>query len=664
MAQRRPLLYRRGVARLRTVRASEEFQAAFEAAESVVSSYFSDRVDEPERGRIQISGERYVLVRAASLSVEFFAFVEELYGPGRELEAADFARNILFDLAHALGRKDAASFAARMGIEEPIAKMAAGPVLFAHSGWASVNIIGGGSTAADDSYHVVYEHPTSFEADAWLSSGKTSPTPTCIMGAGYSSGWCQESFGISLVAAEVECRAAAGRICRFVMAPPHRIAEYTTSQRHPGAGPGPISIPDLFARKRLEDELRRAGEDLERRVQQRTEQLVRESEERRRVERLLQQQNNLESLGRLAGGIAHDFNNLLAVVLTNATIVDRALPAADPRRQNLSEITGACGRAAELTRQLLAFGRGTPGPGPEQVELDRGVADLGRMLERLVGDDVEIAIETRAPNVRVPLDVSALGQILVNLAVNARDAMPNGGTLRIETWVKQLDLSAARPFGLVDGSYSVLSVNDTGEGMDAATKSAIFEPFFTTKPEGKGTGLGLCTVYGLVKQAGGAIAVESEPGVGTTMTLYLPIIEGRPRAAASSPTAERPQSGHGEILLLVEDQALVRRALAALLERAGYVVLEAADGAAAREIADAYEVDVLLSDIMLPKMNGVVLAQTLQRTCPKMGVVLMSGNPGPYLEAMRAAGFDPTVCLNKPFDEAELLRAIELAIVR
>jgi signal transduction histidine kinase len=502
----------------------------------------------------------------------------------------------------------------------------------------------------NDDYFLIYEHPYSFESDAWLRAGKSSVSPTCIMNSGYSSGWCQESFGLPLVAAEITCRASGGAACRFVMAPPHRIEEHAQT-----AAPGSrTSIPALFARKRLEDALRRAREDLEVRVEERTAALLREIEERQKIERILRQQSKLESLGRLAGGVAHDFNNLLAVVLANARVVARSLDETDSRAQQLAEISSACARAAELTRQLLAFGGAAPS-GHESVELDRTVSELGRMLLRLVGDAITLEVHTAAEAISVPMQRSQLDQILVNLVVNARDAMPSGGTLSVETRAVTLGDELALTLGLPRGRYASLAVHDTGTGMDEATQLSIFEPFFSTKLEGGGTGLGLSTVYGLVKQAGGAIAVESAPGAGSTFRIYLPIVEtAGPSTPAETSAAE---VGAGELVLVVEDQAAVRKAVSELAGLLGYRVLSADGPARALELCAKEGCDVLLTDIMLPQMNGVALAERITELCPQARVVFMSGNPGDSLEPWQKAG-RAFVFLPKPFGEEALAAAL------
>ncbi len=266
---------RAGGAALPTVKVPAPFAPVFAAAQAYVSRYFSDRQEQPEKGTISISGERYILVRAASMSVEFFDLVRSLYQDKGPEEARTVASNLLFDTAHAIGKADARAFHEKMEVKDPIERLSAGPVHFAYSGWAFVHILPESRPSPDQDYFLVYDHPFSFESHAWRSHNRTSPAPVCVMNAGYSSGWCEESFGLPLVAAETECLAAGGTRCRFVMAPPARIEEHLARLAKKGRSGPPrptraVSVPEFFQRKRLEDELQRSHEDLESRVRERT----------------------------------------------------------------------------------------------------------------------------------------------------------------------------------------------------------------------------------------------------------------------------------------------------------------------------------------------------------------------------------------------------------
>ncbi len=632
---------------LKTVRVPEALEGQFAEVEKLVSRYFLDRKDDPAHGTIEIFGERYVLVRAASLSVEFFSLVGDLYGPGREVEADEFARNILFDLAHAIGKSDAHNFHAKMDLTDPIARLSAGPIHFAHAGWAFVDISPESRPSPDEDYFLVYDHPYSFESDAWLRAKQRRDFPVCIMNAGYSSGWCEESFGVTLVATEVLCRARGDAACRFVMAHPSRI-ETSVERYLAGASRGAVTpsyqIPDFFARKRTEEELRRTRDELEERVVERTAALTAEIAERTQMERQLLQAQKLEAVGRLAGGIAHDFNNLMAVIIGNAGLLGSRLPGDSPLRAFADEITSAGKRAAALTQQLLTFSR-TNVLAREVVDINQIVGELGRMLHRVIGEDVELTVTLGNGVGCVMADRGQIEQVVMNLVVNARDAVASGGSVTVETSRVDLAAAIATDLGtLAPGRYVVLSVRDTGVGMDDGTKAQIFDPFFTTKTAGKGTGLGLSTVYGIVKQAGGGVTVESAPGKGARFAIYVPRVE----ATATTRISERRMLAvvlGTETILVVEDQEQLRTVIVRALRDSGYTVIGAGDAADAIELAarHAGPIHLLLTDVIMPRMHGPELAKHLLAARPDMRVVFMSGyTDGASLE-------DGAELLAKPF---------------
>ncbi len=649
----------------RTVRVPEGREGPFVAAEKLVSEFFRQRKDAPQQGTIEIFGERYVLVRAASLSVEFFELCRDLYGAGREGEADDFARNILFDLAHAIGKADAKNFHAKMHPEGPIERLSAGPIHFAHTGWAFVDIFPESRPSPDENYYLIYDHPSSFESDAWRAKEKTRDFPVCIMNAGYSSGWCEESFGVVLVASEILCRAKGDDCCRFIMAHPSRIEgfveEYAVSRPLEAARIRGRQIPDFFARKRAEEQLRRSHEELEQRVAERTaelsaanERLRREIVEREKVEHELRQAHKLEAVGRLAGGVAHDFNNLMAIVLTWAGIFERRMVADDPRREELAHIRDAAERASGLTRQLLAFGR-AQSLHRQPLDLGQVVAELRRTLMPLIGEDVELVTDLAADAPPIEADRSQIEQAVMNLVVNARDAMPGGGTLTLS--LRSIELAAPSRVAtgeLAPGRYVTLEVRDTGVGMDDETITRIFDPFFTTKPDGQGSGLGLSIAYGVVMQSGGGIAVTSAPSGGSQFVLYFPAAAGTLVTPAARPA--RAANGRGETLLVVEDQAQLRRALEEALSECGYRVLVAQGGADALEILAREPVDLILTDVIMPKMSGVELAVRASTIAPRARVLLMSGYAPETVAASEAARRYPS--LAKPFAPDELLRKL------
>ncbi len=388
----------------------------------------------------------------------------------------------------------------------------------------------------------------------------------------------------------------------------------------------------------------------------------REVTELKRLEDQLRQAQKMEAVGRLAGGVAHDFNNLLTAILGSTELLMRGLEPASPLRQDAAEIKKAGERAAGLTRQLLAYSRRQVLK-PELLDLNRVVADMDRLLRRLIGEDVDLVTALAPDLAAVRADRGQVEQVIVNLALNARDAMPRGGKLTIATANAELGPEYADAHvGATPGSYVLLAVSDTGAGMDADTVAHLFEPFFTTKEVGKGTGLGLATVYGIVKQSEGYIAVYSEPGEGTSFKIYLPRVTSGAMAAPAppSPGPPAPSSLRGtETVLVVEDEEAVRSLSRRALEAGGYTVLAAAGGPDAVRLTERYggPIHLLLTDVVMPGMSGRELAQQLAQRRPGLRVLYMSGYPGDAI--VHRGALDPgTAFLQKPFMPEDLTRKV------
>jgi PAS domain S-box-containing protein len=384
--------------------------------------------------------------------------------------------------------------------------------------------------------------------------------------------------------------------------------------------------------------------------------------ERHLLEQQLRQAQKMEAVGRLAGGVAHDFNNLLMVIKGHTELLMNALPPTDPMSRKISQIDRAADRAAALTKQLLAFSR-MQVLQPRVMNLNGVVEDMGKLLPRLIGEDVELGIRMAQDLGKIRADASQMEQIIMNLAVNARDAMPKGGRLIIETSNADLDRTYNTTHPIVKpGRYVLLAVSDTGTGMDAETQAHIFEPFFTTKEPGKGTGLGLATVYGVVKQSGGFIWVYSELGKGTSFKIYLPRVD-QPEDKGSLPLAFLEAPRGTETILLAEDEQDVREVAREFLESGGYTVIEAHNGAEALRLAAEHgtAVDLLVTHMVMPGMTGKELAGRLQHQHSGIGVIYMSG----YSEqtAAETTQVDANMrLLTKPFSRGSILRAVREAL--
>jgi len=391
--------------------------------------------------------------------------------------------------------------------------------------------------------------------------------------------------------------------------------------------------------------------------------IARDITAQKRAEEHLRQVQKMEAIGRLAGGIAHDFNNILGIINACVELLRTRIESGSGQEQYLANMRQAVDRGASLTRQLLAFSRKSTVQ-PQVLDLNQRLNEVSRMLKPLMGDDVEIVIAPRSETIVVEIDPGQLDQIVLNLAVNSRDAMPHGGRFILETATVRADdvfTHIHSPMGA--GKYAMLAVSDNGCGMDQSTVAQIFEPFFTTKEVGKGTGLGLATVYGIVQQAGGHIWVYSEPGRGTTFKIYLPSAEHKLGAEANPESEVAAPRGDGITVLVVEDDDLMRTLTRQLLEEQGYQILEAKDGQGALLVAASHQgrIHILLTDVVMRGVNGPELVARLNGSRPDMKTVYMSGYAGELIsrDVIASKGIP---LLEKPFTRGGLLEILNQAL--
>jgi signal transduction histidine kinase len=433
---------------------------------------------------------------------------------------------------------------------------------------------------------------------------------------------------------------------------------------------------EIEERSAAEAEVRRINEELEQRVASRTadykqaadslqqalQDLRGEMRRREDLEQQLLQSQKMEAVGRLAGGVAHDFNNLLTVILGYSEMLRDRVKTDPVALEYADEVRVASERASSLTNQLLAFSRRQVTM-PRIVDLNELVGQIDKMLRRIIGEDLRLKTRLDAALPAVSVDPTHIDQVIMNLAVNSRDAMPNGGILTIETArVELTEKYAETHIDLRPGLYAMLTVSDTGSGMDAATRARIFEPFFTTKEKGKGTGLGLSIVYGIVKQNGGEILVYSEPGRGTAFKIYLPAVHAVAPAAPMVP-AEIATEPATETILLVEDEDQIRSLTRTILTRQGYRVLEFAAPTAALQYLreQSLAIDLLLTDIVMPQMSGLELAREVKASHMRIKVLFMSGYTDSTVTGLEMVTLD-TPFIQKPFTVTALLDKVREAL--
>lgn len=610
----------------------DEMEPLFRKAEENVRQYFSDFKWDPSKAAIEISDERYVLIRASALSKDFLDSILGLYADREESEALSIGRNFLFDISHALGLNDAKAFHAKMHLADPLSKLSAGPVHFAYTGWAYVDILPESNPTPDENFYLLYHHPFSFEADAWIRAGVTSKNPVCIMNGGYSSGWCEESFGVPLTAVEVSCRAQGDDQCTFIMSPPHmiekHIAHFAKTHRKPRIKKSPPEIPTFFLRKTVEEQMQKAR-------------LLAEESSRTKSDFVANMSHELRTpLSAILG-----YTDLLKKTKLN-TMQHDYLEAIYTSGSNLLSTINDIMDLSKLDAKKVSF-ESVPVYLPDMLQ------SIELMLASRLGHKKLQYISEVAEALHRPLlgDSVRLTQILLNIIGNAIKFTEKGKiTIRCEAAEEN-----------AQGVQVVFRITDTGIGIAPDKQQIIFERFTQadsaiTRKYG-GTGLGLAITRELVELQGGSISLKSEEKKGTEFTVRLPFL----KADSHAPDQQQPLTsfkGNGLHVLVVEDNVLNQKMTRIMLLHNGFRVSVADNGLKAVAFLQKNKADIILMDLQIPGMDGYLTTEkirnTLQLDTPVIAITAhaFSGER----EKCLAAGMNDY--LPKPFREHELLQAI------
>jgi CheY-like chemotaxis protein/nitrogen-specific signal transduction histidine kinase/predicted hydrocarbon binding protein len=560
-----------------TVKVFPEVAPLFEAAEKTVGAYFDQMQVDPSKASIEIAGQRYVLLRASSLSVDFIQVVQQLYADKGPEEAFDIGRNFLFDIAHVIGMEDAANFHETMDLTDPIAKLSAGPVHFAYSGWAFVELLSDSNPSPDEDFYLHYRHPYSFEAEAWINAGKSSEKPVCIMNSGYSSGWCEKSFGMELTAVEVSCRACGDEYCSFIMAPPHKIEEHLQkySSNEKKRSYSEYSIPTFFNRKKVEEQIQIAKEKAE--------------------------SSDLAKSQFLAN-MSHEIRTPLNTIMGYADILTKELQD-EELKEYIQNIQYSSQHLLSIINDILDLSKIEAG----QLMLHEGPCDLMLMMKKMEdagqsllreGKKVELewAIDENIHPI-IQTDRIKLQQILFNLLSNA---------------IKFTEFGSIQWGCTFKGEKLLFYMKDTGIGIPEEKAELIFEMFqqvdSSVSRKFGGTGLGLTITKRLVELLEGEIWMESQVGKGSTFYFSLPykIAKQDLKELRSKANFENSEHPTGYRILLAEDNLMNQKMTAFILRKAGYEVLLADNGKEALTIYEeqANNIDLILMDIQMPIMDG------------------------------------------------------------
>ncbi|TNE43279.1 MAG: response regulator [Deltaproteobacteria bacterium] len=621
-----------------TVSVEPQFQSIFQKAEETVKAFFSHFHADPTAATIEIAGQRYVLVRGSSLSYDFLRTIANLYADRGQHEAFLIGKQLLFDVAHVIGKKDAHNFHTHMGLEDPISKLAAGPVHFAYTGWASVDILPQSDPSPTDDYVIVYHHPYSFEADSWQAAGIRSDLPVCSMNAGYSSGWCEESFGLELTSVEIKCRACGDDTCTFVMAPPHRIQEhlqrfapdFSRHQVH-------FEIPTFFDRKRVEEEREAARNKAEESDKAKTQFLAK---------------------------MSHEIRTPLHAILGYVDIMLSHNKSREEQKEYLTVIQESGELLQQLLSDILDLSKIEAGELPLQYQRC-SLTDLFQKMQSMAQgllSSCDVTFDYQIPEqlqVSIRTDTRRLQQILNNLLGNAIKYTQEGS----------ITLSVA----MQSSNTLVFSVRDTGIGIPTEAHNTVFQMFTqaheTTQVLNTGVGLGLTITKRLVELLGGEIWLESVEHVGTTFSFTHPFTLWQDEEAQPlQQEQDTPPQGNGQHILVVDDNAINLRLTTLTLKQAGYQVSQAQHGAEALTLFHSdHSIALVLMDMQMPVLDGLEATKAIRQledssSRPPTPVIALTAHAlQGELERSLKAGCN--LYLTKPISRSDLLQAIHQYLI-